>query len=165
MPFTNVPLPALIVFDFDGVLTNNMVLVSQDGTESVLCSRSDGLAFDMIREAGVTAIIMSTEANPVVMQRGKKLRVEVLYAVTDKGAELQRFCQERGIPLERVVFVGNDLNDLSAMRLVGYAIAVADSHPEVLQRADLCLRTKGGHGVAREIAEDFLQLSSKYTSQ
>jgi 3-deoxy-D-manno-octulosonate 8-phosphate phosphatase (KDO 8-P phosphatase) len=165
MPLPNVPLPALIVFDFDGVLTNNSVLVSQDGTESVLCSRADGLAFDMIREAGVSAIIMSTEENPVVLQRGKKLRVEVLQAVTDKGAELQRVCQERGVPLNQVVFVGNDLNDLPAMRLVGCAVAVADSHPEVLKRADLCLRTKGGYGVAREIAEDFLQLSSKYLPQ
>ncbi len=162
MPLPHISSLALVVFDFDGVLTDNRVLVSSDGTESVFCSRSDGLAFDMLREAGIPAIIMSTETNPVVAQRAKKLNLEVLRAVADKGAELRRYCTERGIPLESVAFVGNDLNDLPAMTIVGCAIAPADSHPEVLKHAHLRLRTNGGHGVAREIFEEHLQLPSKY---
>lgn len=162
MSLPNITTLSLLVFDFDGVLTDNRVLVSQDGTELVSCSRADGLAFDMLREAGVPTIIMSTETNPVVAQRAKKLKVGVLQAVADKGSELRRHCAEHGIPLAQVAFVGNDLNDLPAMALAGCSIAPSDSHPEVLSRAHLRLRTAGGHGVAREIVEEHLKLTNRY---
>jgi YrbI family 3-deoxy-D-manno-octulosonate 8-phosphate phosphatase len=162
MPLPHISSLALLVFDFDGVLTDNRVLVSQDGTEFVTCSRSDGLAFDILREAGVPTIIMSTETNPVVSQRASKLKVAVLQAVADKGTELTSYCAEHGIPLNQVAFVGNDLNDLPAMAVAGCSIAPADSHQEVLKRAHVRLRTKGGHGVAREIVEEHLNLQSKY---
>ena len=96
MPLPHISSLALLVFDFDGMLTDNRVLVSQDGTEFVTCSRSDGLAFDILREAGVPTIIMSTETNPVVSQRASKLKVAVLQAVADKGTELTSYCAEHG---------------------------------------------------------------------
>ena len=162
MPLPQVPAPALLVFDFDGVLTDNRVWVFEDGEEAVSCSRADGLAFDMLRDAKIPAIILSTEKNPVVSQRGKKLQIDVLQAVADKAGALAKYCGARGITLEEVVYIGNDLNDLPAMRIVGCAVAVADAHPVVKERAHLILLTSGGQGVAREIVEDYLQLPSKY---
>jgi len=148
----------LLVFDFDGVLTDNRVLVLEDGREAVFCSRADGLAFDALRKAELPTLIMSTETNPVVQARAKKLRVPVLQAVADKGAAIAAYSAKTGIALSRIAFVGNDLNDLAAMARVGHPIAVADAHPRVKATARRVLRTKGGAGVAREIVERILKI-------
>ncbi len=148
----------LLVFDFDGVLTDNRVIVGQDGQEAVVCHRGDGLGFDMLRRAGIRALILSTERNPVVAARAAKLQVEVLQAVEDKGTELRRLCQKQGVPLARVWYVGNDVNDLPAIRLAGVALCPADAHPLVHSRCDIVLRTNGGGGVVREIVEEILRL-------
>ncbi len=149
----------LVVFDFDGVLTDNRVLVFEDGREAVSCSRADGLAFDTLRAAGVPALIMSTERNPVVAARAAKLRVPVLQAVDDKGAAIVAYCAEKGVALADVLYLGNDVNDLPAMRLVGHPAAVADAHPAALQAARHILTARGGEGAARDLVENILGLS------
>lgn len=143
----------LIVFDFDGVLTDNRVFVFSDGSEAVVCNRADGLAFDFLRKVGLPAHIVSTEKNPVVEARGRKLQIPVLSGVSDKESAVRSLCKIGGHQIERVMFVGNDINDLAAMECVGYAVAVADSHPRVLAAADHVLASRGGEGVAREIVE------------
>ena len=143
----------LIIFDFDGVLTDNAVFVFEDGREAVRCNRADGLAFDMFRAAGMPVAIMSTERNSVVRARGDKLKVPVIQAVADKGAAIQALAVERGVSLDRIMFVGNDLNDLSAMRLGGYPVSVSDGHETVRRAARIVLAAKGGEGAARELAE------------
>jgi 3-deoxy-D-manno-octulosonate 8-phosphate phosphatase (KDO 8-P phosphatase) len=148
----------LIVFDFDGVLTDNSVFVFEDGREAVRCSRADGLAFDMFRAAEIPSVIMSTEHNPVVAARAKKLKLPVVQAVADKAADIRSLAADRKIDLARVMFVGNDLNDLPALRIVGWSVAVADSHERVLQESRIILKTRGGSGVAREIAESLFGL-------
>lgn len=154
-----IPSIALVVFDFDGVLTDNRVWVSEDGSESVACSRSDGLAFDMLRHHGIPSLIMSTETNPVVAARAKKLKVEVLQSVSDKGDTLAEYCRQANVALEDVMFVGNDLNDLPAIKIVGHPVAVADSHPAILAISRHTLNTPGGRGAAREVVEQLLNLS------
>ncbi len=148
----------LVVFDFDGVLTDNRVLVFADGTEAVWCTRADGLAFDAFRKAGMKTLILSTEKNAVVAARAAKLQVEAVSGCGDKASALQAICRERGLRLEHVVYVGNDLNDLAVMRLVGIPIAVADAHPRIIEIARHTLTARGGEGAAREIAEQVLGL-------
>ncbi|MBF0627647.1 MAG: acylneuraminate cytidylyltransferase [Magnetococcales bacterium] len=147
-----------VVFDFDGVLTDNRVLVSQDGTEAVYCSRGDGMGFDILRAAGIPAFIMSTETNPVVSARARKLKLPVFQSVKDKGASLEALCREQGFQLARIIFVGNDVNDLPAMRLAGYPVAVADAMPVVRKAAWRVLKTPGGAGIVRELLETILGL-------
>jgi 3-deoxy-D-manno-octulosonate 8-phosphate phosphatase (KDO 8-P phosphatase) len=148
----------LVAFDFDGVLTDNRVLVCENGSEAVFCNRSDGLAFDMLRAAGIPVVIISTERNPVVSVRGTKLQAPVLQAIRDKQQALADYCRSGSINLSRVIFVGNDVNDIQVMRLVGFPIAVADAHQSVKDISWAVLTTKGGDGVAREIAESILNL-------
>jgi len=147
-----------IVFDFDGVLTDNRVIVMEDGREGVVCNRADGLGFDMFRLAGIPAMIFSTERNAVVARRAEKLRTPVLQSIGDKKQALVQHCRQAGINLDRVIFVGNDMNDLAAMASVGFPIAVADAHPEVLAIACAVLTSKGGDGAARDLAENILCL-------
>ena len=150
--------PKLLVFDFDGVLTDNKVLVFDDGTEAVICSRADGLGFDMLRNAGVRCVIISTETNPVVGRRCDKLRLECLQGIGDKRLALEEFCQRNQVGLESVWYIGNDLNDLAAMQLAGRAICPADAHPTIRSISHVTLPVAGGDGVVRAIAEDLLGL-------
>ena len=140
-----------IIMDFDGVLTDNRVLVSEDGTEAVLCNRADGLGCDMFRRAGIGLFILSTETNPVVAARARKLKVPVVQGCGDKAAWLASWLEGRDPG--GVAYVGNDTNDLEAMRLVGWPIAPADAHPAILAIARLVTRAGGGAGVMRELAD------------
>ena len=146
----------LLVFDFDGVFTDNTVIVDQHGTESVICNRSDGMGVAMLRAAGLDMAILSTETNPVVAARAAKLSLPVHQGSSDKAADLRSLVAERGADLDRVAFVGNDVNDLPALELVGVPIAVADAVPAVLQAARWITSRPGGHGAVREIADRLL---------
>jgi D-sedoheptulose 7-phosphate isomerase len=143
----------LIVYDFDGVMTDNRVYVMQDGRETVMCNRADGLAVDMLRAAGIPQLILSTETNAVVQTRAQKLGLGVINACTDKARALSDYCDEHGYDLSRVLYVGNDVNDIAAMHLAGYAVSPADGHPAVRAIAHRVTNAVGGAGVLRELAD------------
>ena len=147
------------VFDFDGVLTNNLVHLDQDGKESVSCSRSDGLAFDVLRKLNKSSYILSTEKNKVVTARADKLGIPVLQGVGDKVRDIHKLALKEGFDLQDVLYVGNDLNDYRVMQLCGYKVCPSDSHELIKTIANVVLKTKGGYGIARELLEDVLQLN------
>ena len=144
---------SLIVYDFDGVMTDNRVLTLENGSEGVFVSRSDGWAIARIRNLGIRQLILSTEENPVVAARAKKLEVEAIYGVGDKAATLGDYAARRACDLTRTAYLGNDVNDLAAMKLVGTPVAPADSHPDILAIAQHVLATKGGDHTVREFYE------------
>ena len=125
----------LAAFDFDGVFTDNMVYVFQDGTEAVRCCRADGLGLRALERVGVEPIIISAETNPVVLERSRKLKVRCSRGCDDKIAELERILRELTLSLEQAAFVGNDVNDVPCLTRVGLPIVVRDAHPEVLPYA------------------------------
>jgi N-acylneuraminate cytidylyltransferase len=152
------PMPArirLIVSDFDGVFTDNRVWVDQDGKESVAASRSDGLRLRDLRERGVELIVLSSEENPVVVARSRKLGLEVVQEpdTRKKGEALRALLARKQVDPAELVYVGNDINDLPCFEIAAWAVAVPDSYPEVLRAADHVLRTPGGHGALRELCE------------
>src|SRR5262245_12927233 len=143
----------LIVFDFDGVMTDNRVWVGDQGGELVACNRGDGLGLAMLRQLGVDLFVLSTETNPVVRARCRKLSLPYEQGVSDKADRLRTLLRERGIAPSDVIYLGNDINDLDCMRLVGCGVAVADAHPDVLRAADLTLTCAGGRGAVRELCD------------
>jgi N-acylneuraminate cytidylyltransferase len=153
------PLPEqidLLVLDFDGVLTDDRVLTLQDGTEGVLSTRGDGLGLELLRAVGVPVVVLSKETNAVVAARCRKLWLECRQAEEDKPSALRALAAERMVPLERVVFVGNDVNDVVCMQIVGCGIAVADAHPAVIRAADRVLARRGGRGAVRELCDQIV---------
>ncbi len=146
------------IFDFDGVLTNNLVYLNQKGEESVGCSRADGLAFDMLRKLNKPAFILSTENNPVVTMRAKKLKILAIQGVSDKVEAVKELADKNNYNLKKILYVGNDLNDYLAMQLCGYTACPADSHIKIKSIASVSLRVNGGDGVVRELLEDILRL-------
>jgi 3-deoxy-D-manno-octulosonate 8-phosphate phosphatase (KDO 8-P phosphatase) len=141
------------VFDFDGVFTDNKVIVSENGEESVICSRGDGLGINFLKKLNIPILILSTEVNKVVAKRAEKLKLNVVHGVENKKSILVKYCHENNIDFNKVLYVGNDLNDLEVMQTVGYPIAPFDSHKEIISVAKYLTKAKGGSGVIRELAE------------
>ena len=145
-----------IVFDFDGVFTDNRVYVSQNGEEAVACDRSDGMGILMLRKVGVPMVIISTEKNPVVAVRGAKLQMDVLQGIDDKLPTLEKWASENDLTLDQLAFVGNDINDVECIEGVGLGVVVADAYPVAVAAADMQLTRNGGRGAVREIADFWL---------
>jgi N-acylneuraminate cytidylyltransferase len=146
---------ALIICDFDGVITDNRVWVNQDGTESVAAFRSDSLRIRDLHEQGIEVMILSSEVDRVVEARAKKMGVEAIHGigVREKGRVMREVLQQKKIDAKNVIYVGNDLNDLPCFEIAGWSVAVADAYPEVLRAADFVLTRAGGHGALRELCD------------
>ena len=140
-----------IFYDFDGVMTDNKVIIDQFGNESVVVNRGDGLAVSLLKKAGFRQVIVSTESNKVVEKRAGKLGIEFFQNVGDKGEVLLEYAKMNGIDLEDAIYVGNDLNDISAFEKVGIKAAPCDAEEEVLDVVDIVIPRKGGQGVVREL--------------
>lgn len=156
------PLPdviKLVVFDFDGVMTDNRVWVDENGHEMVAANRSDSLGLRRMMNDGTHAVVISTEVNPVVSARCRKIGIPVIQGVEDKATVLKNYLAENSIDPQTVIYVGNDSNDLPCFPLVACALAVADAQTDALRAADLVLSRTGGHGAVREVCDLILQRS------
>ena len=141
----------LIVYDFDGVMTDNKVYINQNGNEMVQVNRSDGLGVAELKKMGIKQIIISTEKNPVVSARANKLDVPCLQGVANKKYALTEYCQKNDIQILQVGYVGNDINDKDAMAIAGISFCPADAHETIKEISDHVLKRNGGDGVIREI--------------
>ena len=150
-----------VVTDFDGVHTDDTAQIDAKGGERVVVNRGDGLGIRLLSEAGIPVLILSTEEHPVVAARAAKLRVEAKHGVANKEAALIEWASARGIALDRIAYVGNDINDLGALSIVGWPIAVPGSHPSVLSAARVVLGHRGGSGAVRELAERVLRARTR----
>jgi YrbI family 3-deoxy-D-manno-octulosonate 8-phosphate phosphatase len=141
-----------VVLDFDGTQTDDRVLIDSDGREFVSVHRGDGLGIAALRKSGLKMLILSSEQNPVVAARARKLQLPVLHGIDRKDLALKQWCEEQGIAPERVLYVGNDVNDLPCFALVGWPVAVASAHDVVRGAARAVTTVAGGDGAVREIA-------------
>jgi YrbI family 3-deoxy-D-manno-octulosonate 8-phosphate phosphatase len=142
---------SLLIYDFDGVLTDNNVLVSEDGKEYVFCNRSDGLAIKKIKEMGLIQLIISTEKNNIVSARASKIDIPVIQGVENKREILLEYCKKYSINIKETLYIGNDINDIEAMLSVGFPVCPSDAYPEIKKIAKLILPISGGKGVIREL--------------
>lgn len=142
-----------VVFDFDGVMTDNRVIVSEDGHESVVCDRGDGLGISNLRLSGIRMLILSKERNRVVRQRAHKLRIDVIHGCDEKVPALRKWLQKNAINPSECAYIGNDINDMECMELVGLAVSPRDAHPHAHQYSQWILASEGGRGAIRELAD------------
>ncbi len=151
----------ILGFDFDGVFTDNAVYVFEDGREAVRCYRGDGLGLRRLEALGVLPVIVSSETNPVVLARSRKLQVRCIHGCADKLAAMETLAAEQGLSLDRVGFVGNDINDAAVLGRVGLAVVVQDAHPDVLALAHYRTQRPGGYGAVREVCDLFVHVCSE----
>ncbi len=162
------PMPediALIISDFDGVITDNRVWTDEHGNETVVASRSDSMHIRALREHGIEVVILSSEPNPVVQARAGKMGVDAIQGIDirGKGEALGQLLTRKRVDASRVIYIGNDLNDLPCFEIAGWAVAVADAYPEVRRAADLVLNTAGGRGALRELCNVVLEGLHEHT--
>jgi YrbI family 3-deoxy-D-manno-octulosonate 8-phosphate phosphatase len=143
----------LVVFDFDGVFTDNTVWTDAGGRELVRSWRGDGLGLEKLRYAAIPAWVLSTETNEIVLRRCEKLGIPCRHGLHDKLAALVELSTELGISLEATAYVGNDVNDSDCLQAVGTPIVVADAHPDVINLARYRTRARGGFGAVREVCD------------
>jgi len=143
----------LLVYDFDGVMTDNKVYVDQNGNETVRVNRADGLGVSEIKKLGIEQIIISTETNPVVSTRANKLGINCLQGIENKKAALREYCKNNNFDLQNVAYVGNDINDKEVMEIAGTTYCPSDAHKSIQIISDYILNTKGGDGVIRELLD------------
>ena len=143
----------LIVYDFDGVMTDNKVYVEKNGNEMVQTNRADGLGVSEINKLGLEQIIISTETNPVVSDRAIKMGIKCLQGIENKQDTLIDFCQTKDYELQYVIYVGNDINDKEVMKVSGITFCPSDAHESIKAISDYVLKTKGGQGVIRELLD------------
>ncbi len=154
-----------LVYDFDGVFTDNHVIVSQNDIESVVCSRADGMGIARLQDkTTIQIVVISKEYNSVVATRCKKLNIEYHQGIDQKASFLSDWLKTNNISCENTIYVGNDINDIECMQMVGCGIAVADAYPEVSAAAKIVLSNNGGSGAIRELCDLILSSDSQYTS-
>ena len=147
----------LIVYDFDGVMTDNKVYIDENGNEMVVVNRADGMGVSEIKKIGIEQIIISTEKNKVVSVRARKLDIPCAQGIDNKKDYLIDYCKKNNIDIENVAFVGNDINDKHAMTISGITLSPSDAHPSIVSISDHVLKSKGGDGVIREILDYIMQ--------
>ena len=143
----------LVVLDFDGVLTDNRVLVMEDGSEGVVCNRSDGIGIQAARELGIKFLVLSKEKNPVVQTRCSKLQLSCISGCDDKKSILSQHVVSVGCELNEVAYMGNDVNDIECLDMVGFPVAPADAWPEILEHVRFVTERPGGAGAVREFCD------------
>ncbi len=151
----------VIFFDFDGVFTDNFVYVDSNGVETVRCNRGDGIGIDLIKSIGIIPIILSTEKNHVVSKRAKKLKIKCFQGITDKEKKIKNWAKKNNYHLEQFAFVGNDLNDFKALRIVGVPIITNDAAVDLQSHNFNKTKCNGGKGAVREVCDTFYKALKK----
>ena len=147
-----------VALDLDGVLTDGTFLWGPNGEESKRFSFRDVMGISLARKMGITFALISGEASPLVDQFAEKLGITAIHkGCKDKGAALQEFACTHGLALEDICFVGDDVNDLSAFALAGWAATPADAHPKAKAAADYVAQARGGQGAVREILDHLME--------
>lgn len=147
-----IPKIKMVLTDCDGCLTDGGMYYSEQGDELKKFNTRDGMGFALLRERGIITGIITSESVDLNRRRAEKLRLDILEeGCKDKLAIIQKLCVERGVQIENVCYVGDDINDIEALKAVGYGCCPADALPEVKAIAKYVAKAKGGEGVIREV--------------
>ena len=141
----------LLVYDFDGVMTDNRALIFSNGDEAVFVNRSDGMSVSMLSQLGFNQIILTSEINNIVKFRAEKLKIQIYSGTENKKQSLCNIAKKFKINPSEILYIGNDINDLEAMKISGLPMCPSDAHPSIKKISKYIFKTKGGYGVIREL--------------
>lgn len=148
----------MFLTDCDGCLTDGGMYYSEKGDELKKFNARDGMGFALLRQKGIITGIVTGESVDLNRRRAEKLKLDILEAgCKDKLSAIKRICEERGIALENVCYIGDDINDIDTIKAVGYGCCPANAMPEVMSAAKYVSKAKGGEGVIREVVEQVME--------
>ena len=144
----------IIITDIDGVWTDGGLYYTADGLVMKRFQVKDGMAVNLLRKRGIEVAIVSGDASEIGMIRGQRLKIELLYKnALDKKNILEEICQLRNLKYKNIAYIGDDVNDVEAMKLCAISAAPSDAIKDVLKIVDYKCKRKGGEGVFREFAD------------
>lgn len=151
---TGIPEIKMLLTDCDGCLTDGGMYYSEHGDELKKFNTRDGMGFKLLREKGIITGIITSEDVDLNRRRAEKMQLDIFEAgCIDKVTTVKRICEEKGISVKNVVYIGDDINDLEVIRMVGYGCAPANAMPLVKEAAKYITAARGGEGVIREVVE------------
>ncbi|MBP5469913.1 MAG: N-acylneuraminate cytidylyltransferase [Candidatus Riflebacteria bacterium] len=155
----DVPEIKMFLTDCDGCLTDAVMYYSVFGDELKKFNTRDGMGFKLLREKGILTGIITGEKVELNRRRANKLKLDILeLGCSNKVETVKHLCHKHNISLDNVLYIGDDINDIEVMKIVGYSCCPADAMPEVKAIANYVAKSKGGEGVIREIVEHILNI-------
>lgn len=153
----------LLLLDVDGVLTDGRIIYDSRGRDSKFFDVHDGLGVYVLHKAGIKTILITAKSSKTIRPRAKDMRVAEVFAdIFPKTAVLDKILKKYNVSSDEICFVGDDLVDLSLMKKVGLAVAVANASSEIKEAASFVTRGSGGRGAVREVAELILKSQGKW---
>lgn len=144
----------LVILDVDGTLTDGGVYIDNNGVETKKFNIKDGAGIVLAEQVGVEFMILTGRKSYCVEHRAKELKIKyVLQGIANKLSYLQQFLSQQGLSPADVAYIGDDVNDLECMRIVGFTACPADAVEEVRQQCDFVSRYNGGQGAVREVCD------------
>ncbi len=148
----------LFATDVDGVLTDAGMYYAESGDEWKKFNTRDGMGIKLLQRAGIITAIVTQERTKLVACRAEKLAIPELHqGVMDKLSLIREMAARHGLTLSQVAYIGDDINDLEALKAVGFSSTPADGMPQVVAAVDYICQKKGGEGAVREIVEMILE--------
>jgi len=144
----------LFVFDVDGVLTDGHIVFDAQGEAFKLFNAKDGLVLNALAALKIPTAAITGRTSPMVAKRCEELGfLVVMQGEKKKAGALEKLCKKAGVEPSACAFMGDDLNDLPALRMAGLSACPADASPDVREMADYVATLKGGEGAVREFVE------------
>lgn len=152
------PIIKILLTDCDGCLTDGGMYYSEKGDELKKFNTRDGMGIALLRKQGIITGIITSESVDLNRRRAEKLKLDILETgCKDKAYAIKKYCEQYGVALENVCYIGDDINDIEAIKMVGMGCCPADAMPEVKAVAKYISKAKGGEGVIREVVAIILE--------
>lgn len=163
MPMERLNAIRLLLLDVDGVLTAGEIIYGDSGEQHKIFNVKDGVGLRMLKAAGIQVGIVTGRSGEALLHRCRNLGIDLIFdGVRDKAQLLDPITAQTGIGIEQIAFVGDDLPDLSIMRKVKLAVAVADAHPAIRETAHMITVAGGGRGAVREVCDALLKAQGRW---
>lgn len=147
----------IVLTDVDGVLTDGSMYYSKHGEELKKFNTRDGMAVELLNNIGIPTIMITKEKSQISIKRAKKIKVkEIRSGILNKALELQKISKKYDISLSDFAYIGDDVNDLEAIKICGFSATPSDGHSDIKKIADYICETQGGSGAFRELTEKIL---------
>ncbi len=153
-----------LVIDIDGTMTDGSMYYDMRGEVFKRFNVKDGMGITLLKKAGFLTAFLTSESTPINDKRAEKLKIDiVIQASRNKTEDLGLIAKRLGIELNEIAYIGDDVNDLHAMKLAGFSAAPSDSYHLIKKNVDYICENMGGHGAVRELCEMILIANDKKT--
>ena len=153
----------LFICDVDGVLTDSKIFYGEKDYSGKFFNVRDGLAFKLLKSAGIKSMILSGKKSGILKNRLKEIEVDIVFDnIKDKLKILKEFCDKQKYKFENICYIGDDLNDIPVLKNVGLPVAPSDAVDEVKRIVSIITKQQGGHGAVREIVEKIIKGQDKW---